>query len=161
MGLGNPSIASYVRISAILRLHPSCEANAFGDSHGVSGYQHVLKAVEDYFLGGVAHTENKRVWKTSLPPLYFQYPGMHFIQAFRMNKCQQFTGHSVTIIGLEKMKNGSSNLLVLDPMFRPSPAMCLLIRSHQHPPTDPGKLLKAYRRGASCLSRYHRFELLK
>lgn len=67
----------------------------------------------------------------------------------------------MTIVGLEKMKNGSSNLLVLDPMFRPSPAMCLLIRSHKYSSADPEKLLKAYRRGANCLSRYGRFELLK
>ena len=74
---------------------------------------------------------------------------------------QQSTGHSVTIVGLEKLRNGSSNLLVLDPMFRPSPAMCLLIRGHQHPPAGPEKLLKAYRRGASCLGKYSRFEMLK
>lgn len=67
----------------------------------------------------------------------------------------------MTIVGLEKMKNGLSNLLVLDPMFRPSPAMCLLIKNHKYPPTGPEKLLKAYRRGANCLSRYGRFELLK
>ena len=74
---------------------------------------------------------------------------------------QQFTGHSVTIVGLEKSKNGSSNLLVLDPMFRPSPAMCLLITGHRNTPAEPEKLLKAYRRRGSCLGKYSRFELLK
>lgn len=67
----------------------------------------------------------------------------------------------MTIIGLERMKDGSSNLLVLDPMFRPSPAMCLLIKSQKISSADSEKLLKAYRRGANCLSRYGRFELLK
>ena len=80
MGLGNSSIASYATIIVLLRLPLSCEANAFSDSNDVSGYQHVLNAVEDYFLGAVPHTGNKKVCNTSLPPLYFQYPGTYLQQ---------------------------------------------------------------------------------
>ncbi len=58
-----------------------CEANAFGDSKEVSGHLQVLKAVEDYFMGEVIDTTS-RVSLTSLPPLYFQYPGTDFILAF-------------------------------------------------------------------------------
>jgi zinc finger-containing ubiquitin peptidase 1 len=67
----------------------------------------------------------------------------------------------VTIVGLEKMKGGSYNLLVLDPMFRPSKEIVLLLGGNQHLSKEPGKLLNAYRRGESYLRRYNKFELLK
>ena len=66
----------------------------------------------------------------------------------------------MTIVGLEKQKDGSSNLLVLDPMFKPSPGIQRLIGC-QFRAADPGKLLKAYRRGKGYLSKYGNFETLK
>lgn len=71
-----------------------------------------------------------------------------------------FVGHSLTIVGLEKRKNGSLSLLVLDPMFKPSPAILSLI-GIQFNLTAPEKLLKAYRRGKTYLSSYPNFEILR
>ena len=69
-------------------------------------------------------------------------------------------GHSLTIVGLEERKNGSLGLLVLDPMFKPSPAILSLI-GIQFNSTAPEKLLKAYRRGKSYLSEHPNFEILR
>lgn len=69
-------------------------------------------------------------------------------------------GHSLTIVGLEERKSGSCNLLVFDPMFKPSPAIQRLI-GNQIRATAPEKLLKAYRRGDSYLRRHKCFEILK
>lgn len=72
----------------------------------------------------------------------------------------QSVGHSLTIVGLEERKNGAFNLLVLDPMFKPSPAILNLI-DVRFTPVAPEKLLKAYRRGETYLSKYTNFEILK
>ena len=69
-------------------------------------------------------------------------------------------GHSLTIIGLEKRKSGSTNLLVLDPMFKPSPGMLQLIGTRFRT-AAPEKLIKAYRRGDVYLEKHTCFELLK
>ena len=70
------------------------------------------------------------------------------------------TGHSLTIVGLEICKTGAMTLLVLDPMFKTSPALCKFIgvkvRTH-----TPEQLLKAYRRGGKYLGKYDGFETLK
>ncbi|MCJ1260216.1 hypothetical protein MMC22_000075 [Lobaria immixta] len=120
----------------------SCEANAFGDTNDSPVFRQLIETVEEYFLSG-ATDPSQKVCRTSLPPLYFQHPG-----------------HSLTIVGLEKHKSGSSNFLVLDPMFRPSPAINNLIDVQFSTPF-PEKLLKAYRRGETYLSKYRNFELLK
>lgn len=70
------------------------------------------------------------------------------------------SGHSLTIIGLEVRANGSRNLLVFDPMFKPSPGISRLIGA-QFRTAAPEKLLKAYRRGESILRKYETFEVLK
>ncbi len=86
----------------------------------------------------------------------------------------QTTGHSLTIVGYERRKDGSSNLLVFDPMFKPSPAFMRLVDGNdgggggmlgklQKPiPTraPPEELLRAYRRGTNYLKRYGAFEML-
>ena len=69
-------------------------------------------------------------------------------------------GHSLTIIGLEKRKSGTTNLLVLDPMFKPSPGILQLIGTRFRT-ASPEKLIKAYRRGDGYLEKHTCFELLK
>ena len=66
----------------------------------------------------------------------------------------------MTIVGFEIRDNGSANLLVFDPMYKTSPAMERLIGSSSKP-SDPTRLLKAYRRGTSYLQKYKVFELLE
>ena len=69
-------------------------------------------------------------------------------------------GHSLTIVGLEKRKSGTTNLLVLDPMFKPSPGILQLIGTRFRA-ASPEKLIKAYRRGDVYLEKHSCFEILK
>ena len=71
-----------------------------------------------------------------------------------------FAGHSLTVVGLEKRKSGTTNLLVLDPMFKPSPGILQLIGTRFRT-ASPEKLIKAYRRGDTYLEKHTCFELLK
>jgi hypothetical protein len=70
------------------------------------------------------------------------------------------TGHSLTIVGFEKRRNGTSNLLVFDPMFKSSPGIQRLIGTN-FTASGPERLLKAYRRCRSYLRRYKSFEMLR
>lgn len=66
----------------------------------------------------------------------------------------------MTIIGFEKLTDGTKNLLVFDPMFHDSSKVVKLVGGPVHS-KHPGDLLKAYRRGNKYLKRYNEFELLK
>lgn len=69
-------------------------------------------------------------------------------------------GHSLTIVGFEKQKHGTANLLVFDPVFRDPPALARLIgQTFKHKSADES--LKPYRRGAKYLRRYREFEILR
>ena len=100
--------------------------------------------VEEYFSAGFMNREEVKVRKTLLPPLYFQHPG-----------------HSLTIIGFEKFKDGTRGLLVFDPMFNNSPGMMNLIGHHLAHSRRPWDLLHAYRRQGKYLRRYQEFEVLR
>ncbi|KAK6584509.1 hypothetical protein PZA11_002733 [Diplocarpon coronariae] len=105
-------------------------------------YELLFRAVENYFLDGCTEYGLK-VRCTSLPCIYFQHPG-----------------HSMTIVGFEKMKDGTKNVIVFDPMFHDATNMTKLInQSFRY--KNPKDLLKAYRRGVKYLQRYTEFELLK
>ncbi|KAI9881370.1 MAG: hypothetical protein M1830_003377 [Pleopsidium flavum] len=119
-----------------------CEANAFSQAGEILAYELLLHAVEKYFIPTL-NDPLQKVCRSSLPPIYFQHPG-----------------HSLTIVGFEKRKNGTRNLLVFDPIFKPSPGIQRLIGTNFRA-TSPERLLKAYRRGETYLGRYRNFELLK
>ncbi len=66
----------------------------------------------------------------------------------------------MTIVGFEKQKDGSRNLIVFDPMFHDAENVVKLIDTdftHKY----PGNVLKAYRRGTKYLRKHNEFELLK
>ncbi|KAJ5765574.1 hypothetical protein N7520_005133 [Penicillium odoratum] len=113
------------------------------ENSNLRAYDSLYMDVAAYFRSACTLEDEKRVYKTDLPPIYFQHHG-----------------HSMTIIGFEIRDNGSANLLVFDPMFKTSPAMLRLIGTSAQS-KNPGRLLKAYRRGASYLQKYKMFELLK
>ncbi len=101
-----------------------------------------MRDVEKYFQSGVFDPASK-VRPTDLPPIYFQHPG-----------------HSMTIIGLERMTTGHVNLLVFDPMFRDAASITGLVgKRFQH--KVPDSLLKPYRRGNKYLRKYQEFEALR
>lgn len=66
----------------------------------------------------------------------------------------------MTIIGFEKLKQGGSNLLVFDPMFRDAKSVTKLVdRTFDH--KSPDDLLKSYRRGSKYLRKHSQFEVLR
>jgi len=66
----------------------------------------------------------------------------------------------MTIIGFEKKKDGTTNILVFDPMFHDSSDVVRLIgQNFSH--KSPTVLLKAYQRPVRYLRRYSEFEVLK
>jgi hypothetical protein len=73
---------------------------------------------------------------------------------------KSYAGHSMTIVGFERLKTGEKNLIVFDPMFHdPSSVTRLVGRSFTH--KFPDLLLKPYRRGSKYLKKYREFELLR
>ncbi|KAI9683138.1 MAG: hypothetical protein M1829_005929 [Trizodia sp. TS-e1964] len=125
-----------------ISLDIDCQANGFSKTEEIRAHHKLLPLVEEYFAGSCVEMPEK-VHRTDLPPLYFQH-----------------AGHSLTIIGIERRKDGSRNLLVFDPMFKSSPAVRRLIGvNFRH--NYPEDLLKAYRRGERYLRRYNAFELLR
>ena len=144
-----------------------CEASAFStndkdtdDPKAPVAYHQLYRMIEDYFLSGTADPSRK-VCRTSLPPLYFQHPGNpHLPPPLSHPPNSHLPGHSLTIIGFEKRKSGTCNLLVLDPMFKPSPGILQLIGTRFRA-MAPEKLLKAYRRGETYLGKHSCFEVLQ
>ncbi|EQL29094.1 hypothetical protein BDFG_08221 [Blastomyces dermatitidis ATCC 26199] len=126
-----------------LSLGINCTAGVFGTTQDSSAHNALLDDILAYFLQGCP-TNDEKINQTELPPLYLQHEG-----------------HSVTIVGFETRKSGSANLLVFDPMFKTSPAIERLIGNKHITSQDPGRLIKAYRRGPGYLQRYKEFEVLK
>ncbi|EEP79190.1 predicted protein [Uncinocarpus reesii 1704] len=121
----------------------NCEPAAFSPTEERSAEEIFMEAVGDYFLQAHNLSTDEKVLKTDLPPIYFQHPG-----------------HSLTIVGFELRKDGSTNLLVFDPMFKTSPAIQRLIGTRVSCP-NPERILRAHRRGTHYLRRYKEFEILK
>ncbi|KAI3114773.1 hypothetical protein CBS147333_1928 [Penicillium roqueforti] len=120
-----------------------CEARSLSESGNVRAYEALYIDVAEYFRSACSPDDDAKIVQTDLPPIYFQHQG-----------------HSMTIVGFEIRDNGSANLLVFDPMFKTSPAMQRLLGTFVKP-SDPTRLLKAYRRGTPYLQKYKIFELLK
>ncbi|KAI5862841.1 peptidase family C78-domain-containing protein [Durotheca rogersii] len=120
-----------------------CEAQAFKNTVPDVAAALLLDTVRAYFESAPCPNPEAKVRCTSLPPIYFQH-----------------RGHSLTIIGLERRRDGGWELLVFDPMFRDPDGITRYIgRRFQH--RDPERVLKLYRRGAKYLKKYHEFEILR
>ena len=122
-----------------------CQAQAFTKNRPPERkdpvYAVLLEYVLQYFAAGVKDPADK-VYMTDLAPIYFQHPG-----------------HSLTIVGIEVLKNRDINLLVFDPMFPTVPSMIRYLGSDSTS-ANPGKILKAFRRGDDYLKKYKSFEVL-
>ncbi|KAL8707849.1 MAG: hypothetical protein Q9220_007203 [cf. Caloplaca sp. 1 TL-2023] len=125
-----------------MSLNIECEANAFNRADHPPASKQVYRQVEEHFIKATASSAD-RASVEKAPPLA---------------KADQ--GHSLTVVGLEVRRNGSRNLLVFDPSFKPSPGIRRLVGSTFRT-SDPEKLLKAYRRGDGYLGKHSNFELLK
>jgi hypothetical protein len=108
----------------------------------IEAHEQLLYAVESYFSQAAVKDGDSKVYKTLLPPIYLQQPG-----------------HSITIIGFERRKDGSCNLLTFDPMYHTSPAMLALL-GRRHIKTPRPEVLHAYRRSGRALRKHAAFEIL-
>ena len=164
-----------------------CEALAYAreDVPGLHAWQRLLQAVEAYFASGssspLSTSPNKKIETTALPPIYLQHPG-----------------HSLKIVGIETRRIlrvdsksrtsnerpiSATNLLVFDPMFRPSPAITKLLdegsghgsgriggtasgwtarlgKDSARAGKKAHELLRAYRKGEGYLKRFPAFETI-
>ncbi|KAF7191746.1 Zinc finger-containing ubiquitin peptidase 1 [Pseudocercospora fuligena] len=122
------------------------EALSFKDSdedEGSSAVEGLLDYVEAYFMSGIDTAEsNRNAHITTLAPIYFQ----------------RF-GHSMSIVGIERRKDGSRNLLMFDSSFGTSlPVQRLLADRNARVSVE--NALKAYRRSDLSLTRWDEFEIL-
>ncbi|KAK0651970.1 peptidase family C78-domain-containing protein [Cercophora newfieldiana] len=134
--IGTPEALAMFRLLDI-----PCDAQGFKNRELGKSEMLLMEYVENYFQTGV-EDPTQRIRLTSLPPLYFQH-----------------AGHSMTIIGFEKLRSGAKNLIVFDPMFHDATNIIKLIgRKFEY--TFPDMALKSYRRGSKYLRRYREFEVL-
>lgn len=134
-----------------------CEANSIGETADLRAHDALYMNIAEYLRSGCSLDGDEKVFITDLPPVYFQHQGMVFFLVFHLSNRP---GHSMTIVGFEIRDDGSADLLVFDPMFKTSPAMKRFIRTPTRP-SDPARLLKAYRRGTAYLQKHKIFEILK
>lgn len=135
--IGTPEALAVFRLLDI-----PCDAEGVKHKEPGKSEAMLMEYVENYFQSGV-EDPTQQIRQTNLPPLYFQHPG-----------------HSITIVGFEKLKNGSKQLIVFDPFFHDSSYIVRLVgKTFTHP--MPDLALKPYRRGSRYLKAYKEFELLK
>ncbi|KAK5706709.1 hypothetical protein LTR97_001699 [Elasticomyces elasticus] len=125
------------------QLGVSVEANSFEDQGHELGAVALLDHVEAYFLSGSEKAEARGTSHiTELAPIYFQR-----------------LGHSMTIVGLQRNKDGSRELLLFDPSFETSGAMQTLLAGKRSR-AQLENLLKPYRRSDQSLARWEEFEIV-
>lgn len=121
----------------------NCAVEMFSDlkDRKIEAHEILLEAIERYFAQAAVQ-DGSNVYKTLLPPIYLQQPG-----------------HSLTIIGFERRRDGTCNLVVFDPMYSTSPAMHKLL-GRKNIRTARPEVLHAYRRSAHQLRKHASFEIL-
>ncbi|TKA29014.1 hypothetical protein B0A50_03426 [Salinomyces thailandicus] len=125
------------------QLDISVDALAFKDDEEELAITGLLDYVEAYFLSSVATSKKQGTSHvTHLPPMFFQR-----------------RGHSSVIVGVERRKDGSRNLLVFDSTFQTSKAVQALLEGRRTS-TAGETLLKAYRKSDQSLARYDEFEIM-
>ncbi|KAF1915320.1 peptidase family C78-domain-containing protein [Ampelomyces quisqualis] len=136
--IGTPEAQAFFLSSEI-----NCAVETFSDikERKIEAHETLLDAIERYF-SQAAVEDGSSVHKTLLPPIYLQQPG-----------------HSITIIGFERRRDGSCNLVVLDPMYSTSPAMYKLL-GRKNIQTARPEVLHAYRRSPRQLKKHAAFEIL-
>lgn len=136
--IGTPEAQAFFLGSEI-----NCAVEQFSDNkdRGIGAHEKLLPAIERYFARA-AVSDGSNVYKTLLPPIYLQQPG-----------------HSLTIVGFERRRDGTSNLIVFDPMYSTSPAMHKLV-GRKNIRTARPEVLYAYRRGLGQLKKHAAFEIL-
>jgi len=116
-----------------------CTAQVFT---GKEAWKELLDVVENYFTCSLSSISNSRIHQTKLAPVFLQRPQ-----------------HSVTIVGIERLRNGKRRLLVFDPGYRP-PTALRKGSGGKHSRLSARLILWRYRRDEAYLKRYNSFEIL-
>jgi zinc finger-containing ubiquitin peptidase 1 len=134
--------------------HLGIEHNVWAcyDTKDQLAHEVLLDKLENYFAAGDATAISlpaplapaSRINKTLRPPVYIQH-----------------SGHSLTVVGLERHRSGRRCLVVLDPTFSTTRAMRQFldvgVRRVVRPNLD---VVEFYRRGGSRLHNYDAFEIV-
>ncbi|KAJ3132373.1 hypothetical protein HK100_005389 [Physocladia obscura] len=96
-----------------------------------------MRNTTDYIAGNFIHDTEKM-------PLYFQYQG-----------------HSLTIIGIEILKSGLRNLLVLDPGTKIPPKLCVGIDLYLRSSDATEKMLNVFRFGEHLLRKHPSYQIVE
>ncbi|KAF1851065.1 DUF1671-domain-containing protein [Cucurbitaria berberidis CBS 394.84] len=136
--IGTPEAQAFFLSSEI-----NCAVEMFSDDKDRKKEAHelLLAAIERYFAQA-AVSDGSNIYKTLLPPIYLQQPG-----------------HSLTIVGFERRRDGYCNLMIFDPVYSTSPAMQKLV-GRKNIQTARPEVLHAYRRGTRQLKKHAAFEVL-
>lgn len=139
-------LTNHVQAAAVYQsLDIQHETQAFYSKSHSPAHRQVYDFVEEYF--GFNCNATGRIRTTNRAPIYFQQPG-----------------HSLTIIGLERHKDGSRTLLVFDPGFPVSQNVLSLVSERdvrgRVSRREVERLMKSYRREEKRLKKYKTFETL-
>ncbi|KAK1822865.1 hypothetical protein LTR12_002790 [Friedmanniomyces endolithicus] len=136
--IGTSEAAAY-----FTQLGVSVEACAFEDSEHELAAVALLDHIEAYFISALENADRRGTSHiTQLAPIYFQR-----------------LGHSMTIVGLQRNRDGSRELLVFDPSFETSATMRTLL-SGRRSRAQLEIILKPYRRSDQSLARWEEFEIV-
>jgi zinc finger-containing ubiquitin peptidase 1 len=116
-----------------------CTARAFV---GKEAQQELLDAIEEYFASSMRSAPTAGVHQTKLPPVFLQRPR-----------------HSITVVGIERLRNGKRRLLSFDPGYRP-PAALRKASGTSHSQMSARVILWRYQKDEAYLKRYQAFEAL-
>lgn len=147
--IGTPEAEALLLHNSIL-----CTGKVF---HSPDAWLQLLDYVEGYFLSSPSSEEPSssftyppemiKVHRTDLPPIFLQRPR-----------------HSLTVIGIERLRNGKRRLLVFDPAWRPPKAITKSQQEGQELAScsrwSAYWILKRYRKSERYLRRFEEFETL-
>ncbi|KAG9569394.1 hypothetical protein KCU71_g2254, partial [Aureobasidium melanogenum] len=121
-----------------------CRGSAF---EGKTAWQQLLDHAEAYFttcfVPSIRTSKPQRVHSTGKPPIFLQRPN-----------------HSLTIVGLIKLRSGKRKLLTFDPAWQPPSLMRVPLTEKHHQDWKLTWLLKQYIKSERYLKRYSAFETL-
>lgn len=136
----NEALAFFTQMGVQVEALTFKTSEEYSDRLAVEG---LLDYVEAYFMSGEDTAKvHGTSYITQLAPIYFQR-----------------VGHSMTIVGIERKKDGSRNLLIFDSTYKTSNPIRALVRG-QRTQSSPDALLRAYRRSDTSLATWDEFEIL-
>lgn len=127
-----------------MSLNIPCTGSAF---RGKNAWYRLLDYAEAYFSNGFSSTTAtgviQRVQATDKLPIFLQRPG-----------------HSLSIVGILRLKSGERKLLTFDPAWQPPSVMMMPMSTNRLRTWKMKWLLKRYTKSQRYLRRYSAFETL-